>query len=263
MAASQCPKCGHLFEVRDGWGEPLPLAHCQSCDSYYPAQVHSCKWCGTELIPEKARKGGSDRLKWVAAGTFVFAVLLGFLARDPSPKAAAHPRASDPPKPTVAVPADTIARLAPTPPVDTVPPRDAADTAVAASGEVTAPAPSAPAVETPYAIPQSESPPVTVAAASTEAPVSATRKVSARERRPSSPWVSMIAREWVIVRSGAEHSAHIVASVGPNSRVQLGETRGSWRRIKSRGIAGWVDASDASFAAVRSSSHRPRRIAGR
>ena len=51
MAASQCPKCSHLFEVRDGFGEMLPLAYCSSCESYYPAHLGSCKWCGTTPEP--------------------------------------------------------------------------------------------------------------------------------------------------------------------------------------------------------------------
>jgi hypothetical protein len=32
----------------------------------------------------------------------------------------------------------------------------------------------------------------------------------------------------------------------------LGESRGSWRRIRARGIAGWADAS--AFAGIRSST---------
>src|SRR5262249_44268342 len=51
MAASQCPKCAHLFELRDGFGELLPLSYCDSCDSHYPASLGSCKWCGTKPAP--------------------------------------------------------------------------------------------------------------------------------------------------------------------------------------------------------------------
>jgi SH3-like domain-containing protein len=43
------------------------------------------------------------------------------------------------------------------------------------------------------------------------------------------------------VRADASKTSRIVASIGPGSRVQLGETRDSWRRIRARGIAGWVE----------------------
>jgi hypothetical protein len=35
--------------------------------------------------------------------------------------------------------------------------------------------------------------------------------------------------------------------------VQLGESRGTWRRIKARGVAGWVEPR-SSFTAVKSSN---------
>lgn len=59
----------------------------------------------------------------------------------------------------------------------------------------------------------------------------------------------MIAREWIVVRSDARRTARIVASVGPNSRVQLGEERDGWRRLRARGIVGWIDTSRAPLAA--------------
>jgi SH3-like domain-containing protein len=48
------------------------------------------------------------------------------------------------------------------------------------------------------------------------------------------------------VRADANGRARIIGSVGPDTRVQLGESRGGWRRIKARGLAGWVDGR-ASF----------------
>lgn len=236
MAASQCPKCGHLFEVRDGSGEALPLAHCPDCDAYYPAHVQSCKWCGTTLIPEKAHKGDSSRLRWVAAGTFAVAVVLGLIARDPSPKpassssssssSASHARASAQPTIKTAALAETLARVSS--PALT-------DTAGAIDGT---------------------SAPTTAAMGDVSTPPRVTSTVLPRNRRSSSSWDRMVARHWVIVRTDASRSAHVVASVGPNAHVQLGETRGSWRRIKLRGIAGWVDVSGESFAAVRSARSR-------
>ena len=263
MAASQCPKCGHLFEVRDGSGEPLPLAHCPGCDAYYPAHVHSCKWCGTTLIPEKARKGDGDYLRWIAAGIFGVAVLLGLLARDPSPKVTSRPQASNRSKPKVAMPVDTSARITSVARTDPRGPSDTAGDSNVALTDVSAPVhPTSSAGES-AVLPLSGSAPAPVA----DAPVTPSRNVtttaSRRAQRPASTWVNMVAKHWVIVRADAERSARIVASVGPSSHVQLGETRGSWRRIRSRGIAGWVDVSGGSFVAIRSSSHRTRRVADR
>lgn len=263
MAASQCPKCGHLFEVRDGSGEPLPLAHCTSCDAYYPAHVHSCKWCGTTLIPEKARKGDSNRIRWIAAGTFAVAVLLGLLARDPGPKPASRQRATNRAKLEAAAPAETIAVATQTVPTDSANASDSVGAANPVLTDVSTPASSEPAAVGPAVVPQASGAPRTSAAARAEAPGEVTRKTAPHKRVASSPWVTMMAKRWVIVRADAERGAHIVASVGPNSRVQLGEARGAWRRIKLRGIAGWVDVSGASFVAVHGSTHRARRIAGR
>src|SRR5215207_2035678 len=55
IAAAKCPTCGHLFELRDGFGELFPLAYCSSCASYYPESVGSCRWCGTK--PERPPMG--------------------------------------------------------------------------------------------------------------------------------------------------------------------------------------------------------------
>jgi SH3-like domain-containing protein len=55
------------------------------------------------------------------------------------------------------------------------------------------------------------------------------------------------------VRADASRGSRIIASIGPDSRVQLGESRGGWRRIKARGIAGWVE-SGSSFTAARTST---------
>ncbi|HTI04779.1 MAG TPA: hypothetical protein VL549_05650, partial [Gemmatimonadales bacterium] len=231
MAASQCPKCGHLFEVRDGSGEPLPLAHCTSCDAYYPAHVHSCKWCGTTLIPEKARKGESNRVRWIAAGTFAVAVLLGFLARDPGPRAeaarASRPRATNHAKLEAAAPPETVARAAVSSPAETTNPIDSAASANEVLTDVSTPATAEPASAEPAVVPQSASVLAAGAAARVETPRHVTSATAPHDRRASTPWVTMVAKQWVTVRADAERGAHIVASVGPNARVQLGEARGA------------------------------------
>src|ERR1041385_1385663 len=139
MAASQCPKCSHLFEVRDGFGKLVSLSYCSSCESYYPATVGSCKWCGT--APERTPRGP---FPWgrIGIGALV-AMLWGvWLIRDPHPtinraKSASGSRAPniaplDTAVPVVTAPAPTssVAEKT-TPSVDASPPLEAArDTAV-------------------------------------------------------------------------------------------------------------------------------------
>ena len=51
VAASQCPHCGHLLDIRDSFGELLPLVHCTTCDASYLRRDGACRWCGS--TPEK------------------------------------------------------------------------------------------------------------------------------------------------------------------------------------------------------------------
>jgi len=296
MAASQCPKCSHLFEVRDGFGELLPLSFCSNCQSYYPAHVGSCKWCGT--VPEPVRKP----LPWThigVGGLIAIAWLGGVLLRDPQGKShvrsSAQSRARSRAKSVAddsvlqvvaSAPADTFGASAP---ADTVVGRDT----IAAWTNIDAPAPAA---EVPTAVPPeqivvqsgnrvsrsarvAQAPPVsqvvTQPVVATSPPVVTTPTVypptpatypaapivsrtppfaSVPKSRAASRWVNLVAKNWIIVRTDASQDAHIVASVGPQSRVQLGEVRGSWRRLRSRDILGWVDLRRATFAEAKGSS---------
>jgi len=65
--------------------------------------------------------------------------------------------------------------------------------------------------------------------------------VAPTARRGSSRWVRSVSRDWVIIRRDASKSSKIIASIGPNSRVELGESRGTWRRLRTKGVAGWVE----------------------
>ena len=77
----------------------------------------------------------------------------------------------------------------------------------------------------------------------------AAAKPPAAISRKSGGWVNSVARGWTVVRASANGRARIIGSIGPDTRVQLGETRGGFRRIKARGLAGWVDAR-AYFVAI-------------
>ena len=296
MAASQCPKCSHLFEMRDGFGELLPLSFCTSCQSYYPAHVGSCKWCGT--TPEPVRKP----LPWtqISLGGFVAMALLGgVLLRDPQGKTharkAAQTRARAQSKKTAAD--DSVLQVVANAPADTAvthdtiaawtnidPPGSAAapqvptalppeqvvvqsgarishavrETMPPASQVASQPAvavnPTVVSTHTVYPPPSKTYPAAPIAAApivSRSQPyVSPPR--SRTGRGTGSRWVNLVAKNWIIVRTGASADARIVASVGPESRVQLGEVRGAWRRLRSRDISGWVDLRRASFGEARS-----------
>jgi len=70
--------------------------------------------------------------------------------------------------------------------------------------------------------------------------VAAAPKASARSSKPGR-WTTTVARSWVIVRADPNRRSRIIASIGPNTRVQLGESRGEWRRVKAKGLQGWVE----------------------
>jgi len=246
MAASQCPKCSHLFEVRDGFGELLPLAFCSSCQSYYPAHVGSCKWCGT--TPEPVRKP----LPWThitVGGLIAMAWLGGVLLRDPRGKSAharssAQSRARSQSKKSPAD--DSVLQVVANAPADTFVRRDT----IAAWTNIDAPVADPPAAEVPTAVAPDG---IVLQSGNQPAAPPATPMVPQSKSRAGSRWVNLVAKNWIVVRTGARQDARIVASVGPASRVQLGETHGSWRRLRSRDIIGWVDLRRASFTEVRGS----------
>jgi hypothetical protein len=242
MAAAKCPSCGHLFELRDGFGELLPLAYCSSCDSYYPEKLGECKWCGT-----KPEHPPITPLIWKAAGAAALVVMVGaaFVLRnrandDVSPvierarKEAAAPRIPSPATPNELSMDTALARSIASAAENTVPtasPVGGGSNGAVQSGEV------APASDAATVASQSTAMtmPGPAAATSFGGPPAATKS------RRASRWVSSISRDWVIVRAGASRQSRIVASIGPNSRVQLGETQGTWRRIRAKGLVGWVE----------------------
>jgi hypothetical protein len=254
IAAAKCPSCGHLFELRDGFGELLPLSYCSSCASYYPQSAGACRWCGTQ--PERPP---IDPKIWRAIGIGAAAVVGGiWLVQNAASKNAPPPRTkpaaveASAKKPTTPLDSDlAMARavnaandsLAARTPVDTTPvavgPADAAS-APTPQTEVTSP----PSAVEPPALSKAVSKPTTSVA-------STATKARTAVKRPVSRWVRSVSRHWVIVRSGASKQSRIIASIGPNSRVELGESRGDWRRIRAKGINGWVEPR-SSFEVVAS-----------
>jgi hypothetical protein len=197
---------------------------------------------------------------WKSVGGAALAIILiiGFLLRDTSPKrdAEAQTTAQAKPAPPESVPTATPAGTVRSSPADTAIQRmQLVDADSAPRGHAT-PAPTTPpnvaANDSPDPIPTPTTPvadekPVARVTAPPPRVTAPAKARTAKSRGSSSRWVNSVAREWVTVRAGPSRSARLVASIGPNSRVQLGEVRGSWRRIKTRGISGWVETT-ASFA---------------
>jgi hypothetical protein len=99
-------------------------------------------------------------------------------------------------------------------------------------------------------MPKTVPPPTATIVAPQTTPTKSARAASPAPRR-SVRWVRSVSRHWVVIRAGASSDSRIIASIGPNSRVELGETRGSWRRIRAKGLAGWVEPR-SSFELVAS-----------
>ena len=350
MAASKCPKCAHGFEVRDGFGELLPLSHCSTCDSYYPAKLGACRWCGTQ--PERAPIGP---YVWKGAGVVAFVAMAwgAWLVHDDPPAEVSAARMSAILKPDSSLSRDLVAAgslaseiPSATPVVDSAIAPDTTAvvassvdslsqppaTFVAAVDTVVSPAQPAPTVVAPVdsAPPQVEPTPVpepvrepvvaesmpapppagapvrasrrpvdrsatpaparTPARTLARAPVAPGKKPAAKSTARNAPsskaavktpakavakapanstsksrtrvvWVNTISRNWVVVRAGASRTARVIASIGPNTRVQLGEARGGWRRIRAKGLSGWVE--HRSFFATATPSRGVGRLAAR
>jgi SH3 domain-containing protein len=267
MAASQCPKCAHLFDVRDGFGELLPLSYCSTCESYYLESLGACRWCGTK--PERAP---ITPYVWrgVGAAAMVLVLLVAWLTRESRPRAASRARttaarAADSAKVSMAVVPESVART--TVSSEGAIDRDTLTPAPQPKSIMTAPVvrQSAPQSDaTPVAEQFVARPPTTSASsprAVANSPAIPTAAPVVVKSRTPARWVSSTSTGWVIVRSDASKSARIVASIGPGSRVQLGESRGTWRRIRARGVSGWVEPRSL-FVASRSAG-KPGGLAAR
>ena len=215
LAASQCPKCAEPLYVRNARGDEVRLVNCRSCETYYPASRDGCRWC-----PAVAR---ATMPRWT--GKAIVAVLTlaaGWGAWQFLPT-------SSPPSP-----APNVMALLPAP----VP--RLASVAVF-------PSPATPSTERAKGLPgiatdtrvREAAKPGPSAATSTTA--EQTRKAE-KPRATSTELVSAKATTWVNVRAEASTKSAIVGIVLPDSIVELGETRGHWRRLSTRTFSGWASA---------------------
>jgi hypothetical protein len=235
-AAAKCPTCGHLFELRDGFGELVPLAYCSRCESYYPEALGECRWCGTK--PERAPIGPQV---WRGVGVAALVVMVGtmWILRSKAPQEAVRVKSKPPSAQSASAPAnaDTTALGAVVASGDSAPPP-----ATVADADSNARDPEVPAGVMREVTPTTPPPADGSIASKPLAPPSA--KPAPHASSPTTRrthWVRSYSRHWVVIRADASRHSRIVASIGPNSRVELGESRGSWRRIRAKGIAGWVE----------------------
>ncbi len=236
-AAAKCPTCSHLLDLRDGFGELLPLAYCSSCDSYYPEQLGECKWCHT-----KPERPPIDAKIWRGVGAGLAAVLGGvwLIGNLTSSDTKRTPAKANPTsvarKPAADTNADSMSMAAPAFVAEGARPDSAPPpTSVAPSASVVLPQAVTAGVE-----PGPEPTAARTVAATPRATMSAGAVASAK-RRASPRWVRSVARDWVVIRRDASSHSKAIASIGPNSRVELGESRGTWRRLRTKGVAGWVE----------------------
>jgi len=293
VAASTCPHCGHFLDIRNSFGELLPLVYCTTCDVSYPARDGACRWCGSK--PEKVNIR-PHIWKGVGALVFIGMATAAFLTRDRPDASPGRSTVSDSgatlvnaPAPAVgdqrgvvtAAPIDSGATLGAATPgaaiTDTLAPRvavsdslpavrtlvmDTAQQVLATSPLASDNAPaalSAPAPDNAALAPSPPpEPPRAVVAESKPKAVAPPRKAAARTPPPRRAvgWSNAVARSWVTVRAAPSRSARLLGSVGPDTHVQIGEVRGDWRRIRLRGMSGWVERGRFAPRRVASTSRR-------
>ncbi|HEU4997077.1 MAG TPA: SH3 domain-containing protein [Gemmatimonadaceae bacterium] len=239
-AASTCPTCGHLFELRDGFGKLLPLAYCLTCDSYYLESLGRCRWCGTAPVPAPKVPRVWKVVGIIAVVGLTVGVWLAW--RDTSTGVTPAPVVAKAQPDSKPVRADVVAPPVTLPPIDT----PGARTMIVSAGSIaqeSTRAPSTTRVESTRVdtTPKVAARPIVSSKPVPKPPAKVPATASSSTARTPTRWVNSISRGWAVVRADASKGSRVVASVGPNSRVQLGETRGAWRRIRAKGLAGWVE----------------------
>lgn len=245
VAASQCPQCGHALGLRNSLGDPVPLAHCPTCDLYYPRKRGECRWCGTKapksrLLPLSLGAVALLGVLGVSWGVLPFSITTG-VATLPA-ETPVVPAADSAPMPKSLVDSGVAPTFGAAGDRVVVPVSDSVtrDSTIGSSVSVAVAASATPLEpEAPAAAPM----PV-VADPTPDRKVAPPRGPSVRAVPPkprSVRWVSTTVRRWVRVRVNASHGSRTVALIGPDTRVQLGEQRDGWQRLRATGISGWVD----------------------
>ena len=244
VAASQCPHCGHLLDLRDGYGNLLPLAHCPTCECDYPVSDGACRWCGTR--PETVRL---TPYMWKGAGIVAFAgMAIGvWMTRDDGGNVGPRPSAAP-------VEVQLASLEPPAAELVSVPVAPPAPAPISAAAPLTAPPSEAKQVGPPApALAVERRPPRGVGPLS-GAPV----PVRAGRTERAGRWTRAVALSWATVRAGPHASTRLVGSVGPDTRLELGEAREGWRRVRLRGMSGWINERLVTLRQAPSARRAPR-----
>lgn len=220
VAASQCPKCAHPFNLLDARGERAKLKRCRSCGIMHRADTH-CHWCGEVKSRFALPTISAAALRQVAALAMIATAAggvwrFGPAVRDAVVAAAAESTGEN----TAAAPTARVAANDAPAAMSSSP--TGASAAVASTAQDTAAMDDAAGAIGDAA----ESDPGTAYA-------------SAGEREIQ--WVPAVARTWVNVRSDASRGGEVVGVIKPASRAMLGTDRAGWRQVRSPDVSGWVD----------------------
>lgn len=220
LAASRCPKCTKSLELRDHYGEFVPLSHCHKCDTYYPTSRGGCKWCGT--TPDSSgpirRKAILGVVALAAAAWAVLRFRSPGTTTTPEPAVALKPSPAAVPPGTAVIPSVTVSTA----------PGALTDSAVADT-----------ATRDTMAVANTAEPPT---------PPVETRETARPVTPVAPPPAGAFARTgyattdtWINLRDGADRTAAIVGTLSPGTRVETGARLRGWRQVRANGVVGWVD----------------------
>ena len=212
VAACRCPKCAHEFRLVDARGALVKLSRCRGCGIMQRRGV-PCHWCP----PQTGSSWRSPRLIHSAAATLLVAVIGAstwsfgdrvqyFVAQGLGAGRSALTYGP------VAKSATQVRTSMPAPMASLEPEADARP------------------------LPATAARALSIRGAPSEGTIDQPAIDSIR-------WVSVVARTWVNIRSGAGRSGDVVGVIKPASRAMLGTTgRAGWRQVRSGDTTGWVDS---------------------
>lgn len=235
VAASQCPKCTHPFNLLDARGERAKLKRCRSCGIMHRADGQ-CHWCGDVPSRSLPRIDGSVMRSAAAVALMVTAVggvwRYAPVLRDLAESVRVSGDGTRP-----AATASAMSGVA----------QAAGPTSASGSPSTESPSIAAPSAELP--VPAGGGKPSTIAQADSAVLRTAEASTTTSTTTSATPsadagairWIPAVARTWVNVRSDASRGGQVVGVIKPASRAMLGTDRAGWRQVRSPDVSGWVD----------------------
>jgi hypothetical protein len=204
VAASQCPKCAHPFNLLDARGQRAKLKRCRSCGIMHRVDAH-CHWCGEVKSVFTWPSISANAMRSAAGIALTITAAAGVWQYAPQLRDFAASVGDSAPAPVTTSLANAQASNAETSPASA--PQSVANDGTASDS-----------------------------AAGLVAVATATPSVV-----DSITWTPAVARTWVNVRSDASRGGQVVGVIKPSSRAMLGTDRAGWRQVRSPDVSGWVD----------------------